>query len=50
MIDTAAAILGQIGATITKLSPGSISICATSISAFMPALVTATRSAAISRP
>ena len=41
MIDTAAAIFGHTGATITRLSPASISVCATSISAFIAELVTA---------
>ena len=46
MIDTAAAMFGQIGATMTRLSPGSISAWATIIRAVMPELVTATRSIA----
>lgn len=44
MIDVAAAMLGQIGAMMTRLSPGSISACVAIISAVIPELETAIRS------
>ena len=49
MIDTAAAMLGHTGATMTRLSRGSISACVTSISADMPELDTTIRLAAVGR-
>jgi len=49
MIDTAAAMWGHTGAMMTKLSPGSISASATSISTAMPELDTTTRSAPVGR-
>ena len=49
MIDTEAAMLGQIGAMMTRLSPGSMSASATSINALMPELDTTIRSAAVGR-
>jgi hypothetical protein len=45
MIETAAAMLGHTGATMTRLSPASISASATIIKAVIPELVTTMRSA-----